>query len=47
MKGIIGIPIIIFSLIFELIGRVLAQVADICMGIAIMLLSTISNKKEE
>lgn len=45
MKAIIGIPIVIFALFFELFGRVLAQVADISMGIAIMLLSAV-NKKE-
>lgn len=42
MKTILSIPIIIFSLIFELLGRILAQIASMSMGIAIMLLGSVS-----
>lgn len=46
MKAILSIPIIVFALIFELLGRVLSQIAEMSIGVAVMLLSAISNKSE-
>lgn len=46
MKKLIAILAIILSLIFELCGRILAQIASWMMSIATMLLSAISKKAE-
>lgn len=45
MKTLLTIPIVILSLAFELIGRILAQIASMAMSIATMLLSSISKSE--
>lgn len=46
MKTIVHVFVVICSLIFELLGRVLAQIAQVSMSIAEMLLRSISRKEE-
>lgn len=46
MRNLIQIPIVIIALIFELIGRVLHQIAEVSMGAAIIMLGAINGKKD-
>lgn len=46
MKTILAILAIALSFIFELFGRILAQIASVSMSVATMILSAISKKDE-
>lgn len=46
MKAIGSFIVIVTALIFEIIGRVLHQIAEVALSITIMLLGIVSPKKE-